>query len=269
MTNEDALCKSNSLKTLSKLSEMVKNNVLSNLIVVDNARIEAIYAGVGQMEFFSKANKAITEPLDVFNSLSAKDSATKGLDPMELHKLLLDGGGLTSYGAFTVEDYEDDVAIATAVIENLNNNLLASGLKLEEAKYVGFIVAANERVWKNVSATSIQYAKSMVSDLASNTVGIFDGSYVIDCEEDVVKVYSLFSGMGLPRERVEELKNEVKVLESKAQKRDENRNLTLDVGMGTETLSQADSLRKKIKAKNSTFGKIVGNKSSTIRDRRS
>lgn len=266
MSSEDVACKNNALQTLDKLSKMVQNNVLANLIVVDNARIEAIFAGVSSMSFFSEANKAIVEPLDVFNTLSMMPSAQKPLDAMELTKLLFNGGGLTSYGSFTLENYEDDTAIAEAVIGNLDNNLLASGIDLTSAKYVGFLVVANEKVWSKISATAVQYAKTMVSDVAGNPEAIFDGSYVVPSDEDVVKVYSIFSGCGLPRARIDELKEEVKHLNAKVSEKEAGRKGSLDVGMGNSTVSAADRIKSQIKTKSSTFGKFVNK--AAVKDRR-
>lgn len=270
MASEDVACKSNSLQTLSKLAKMAQDNVIANLMVVDNARIETIFSDVGTMNFFAEANKAITEPIDVLNTLSAEPSPMKPLDSMEFSKLFLDSGGLTSYGSFTVENYEDDTAIAEAVVNNLNNNLLASGLNLSEAKHIGFVVVANEKVWSKIPATSIQYAKHMVNDIADNPQSVFDGQYVIDCEEDVVKVYSIFNGMGLPRSRIDELKEEVKVLTDKVSKRDADRKGSLDVGLANDTVSAADKIKQKIKNKGSVFGKFAAGKvvKPGVRDRR-
>lgn len=267
MASEDMVCKSNALQTLSKLSELVQSNVLANLIVVDNARIETLFAGVSQFEFFNLANKAIVEPLDMLNQLSSQPSDAKGLDPMELTKIMLGSGGITSYGELTIEDLEDETSIASAVVENLDNNLLASGMDLSQAKYVGFTVCANSNTWKNISATAIHYAKTMVMDSAKHSEAVFDGSYVLEHIEDgKVVVYSIYSGLGLPKQRVDELKVEVKSLQEKTKDRETNRKASLDVGLDNKSVSQADLLKKKLQNKTSTFGKFVS--SSNVRDRR-
>jgi len=267
MASEDLACKSNSLQTLSKLSELVQSNILANLIVVDNARIETLFSGVSQFEFFSLANKAIVEPIDMLNQLSNKASDAKVIDGMEFTKLLLNSGGLTSYGELTIENLEDETSIASAVVENLDNNLLASGMDLSQTKYIGFAVCANSNTWKSISATAIHYAKTMVMDSAKNSEAVFDGSYVLEHIEDgKVIIYSIYSGLGLPKQRVEELKVEVKSLQEKTKDRETNRKASLDVGLDNKSVSQADLLKKKLQNKTSTFGKFVS--SSNIRDRR-
>jgi hypothetical protein len=88
----------------------------------------------------------------------------------------MDGEGLSVYGEFVVNNYEEDTAIAEAVVNNLNNNLLASGFDLKQSKYVGFIIAANKDVRAKIPASSVNYATAMVNDLCGNPKGVFKGS---------------------------------------------------------------------------------------------
>ncbi|NBW00086.1 MAG: hypothetical protein EBR67_11405, partial [Proteobacteria bacterium] len=222
------------------------------------AKIETIYHNVSQVDFYSVANKAIVDPIDAFNTLSSMPSSTKALDPMEFSKLFIDGEGLSVYGEFTVDNYQEDTAIAEAVINNLSGNLLASGFDLKQSKYVGFMVVANKEVWSKIPASSINYASSMINDLCGNPKGVFKGMYVLDSVADTVKVYSMFSGLGLPSSRVEQLKSETKELQSKVKDKDDSRNLTLNLDTGVnETVSAAQKIKDKIAAKSSSFGKLV------------
>lgn len=266
MDTEDAQTKSNALETLSKLAKLTQTKRVNNLIVVDNAKIEAIYHNVSQVDFYSVANKAIVEPIDTFNTLSSMPSSTKALDPMEWSKLFIDGEGLTVYGEFSVDNYEEDTAIAEAVINNLSGNLLATGFDLKQSRYVGFIVAAPKEVWNKIPASSINYASSMINDLCGSPKGVFKGMYVVDNNINSVKVYSMFSGLGLPSSRVEQLKSETKELQSKVKDKDDSRKLTLELDTGvSETVSAAQKIKDKIAAKSSSFGKLMGN---VITDRR-
>jgi cell division GTPase FtsZ len=142
---------------------------------------------------------------------------------MEFSKIFLDSEGLTIYGEFDVANYEEDTAIAEAVINNLKNNLLASGFDLKQSKYVGYMVVANRKVWEKIPASSIEYAGSMINDFCESPKGVFKGIYNVDNEEDVVKVYSIFSGLGLPSSRVDQLKEETKKLKLKSKVKDDKR----------------------------------------------
>lgn len=259
MDTEDAQTKSNALETLSKLAKLTQSKRINNLIVVDNAKIEAIYHDVGQMDFYGTANKAIVDPIDVFNTLSSMPSSVKGLDPMEWGKLFTDGEGLTVYGELTVENFAEDTAIAEAVVNNLNGNLLAGGFDLKQSRYVGVIIAANKETWAKIPAASITYAMAMVNDQCGTPKGVFKGIYTIETPDPVVKVYSMFTGLGLPDNRVSQLKKEAQEHMQNVKGKDEARNLNLNLDTGTnETVSAAQKVKEKMAAKSSAFGKLVG-----------
>jgi cell division GTPase FtsZ len=266
METEDAQAKANSVETLSKLTAMVKSKKIANLICVDNAKIETIYADVSQMDFYGVANRAIVNPIDAFNTLSAMPSSSKGLDPMELTKLLIDGEGLSIFGELVVSNFQEDTALAEAVIGNLNDNLLSGGFDLKQTKYAGFILAANAQVWAKIPSSSVNYAVAMVNELAGTPRSVFKGIYVTDDPSPVVKVYSFFSGLHLPATRVDQLKKDAAELQGKGKVKDAAREQGMVLDTGTnDTVSAAQKIREKVAAKNSTFGKFLG---GSVSDRR-
>jgi cell division GTPase FtsZ len=259
MDTEDAQTKANALETLSKLAKLTQSKKVNNLIVVDNAKIEAIYHDVNQVDFYGIANKAIVETIDVFNTLSSMPSSVKGLDPMEWGKLFTDGEGLTIYGELTVDNFSEDTAIAEAVVNNLNGNLLAGGFDLKQSRYVGIIIAANKDVWAKIPSSSITYAMAMVNDQCGTPKGVFKGIYTVETPDPVVKVYSMFSGLGLPDSRVTQLKKDAQEHMQTVKGKDDARNLNLQLETGTnETISAAQKIKEKISQKSSAFGKLVG-----------
>jgi len=261
METDDAQTKNNALETLSRLTRLTQTKKINNLIVVDNAKIETIYQHLSPMEFFGVANKAIVETIDVFNTLSKSPSEVKGLDPMEFGKLFTDGEGLSIYGELVVNNFRDETAIAEAIINNLNSNLLAGGFDLKQSKYVGVIIAANAEVWRAIPSASINYAMAMVNDQCGSPKGIFKGIYTVDdIKENVVKVYSMFSGLGLPASRIDQLKKDAQAHVQNTKGKDEQRNLTLNLDTGVnDTVSQAQKIKDKIAAKSSAFGKLTQN----------
>lgn len=262
MANDDAQTKKNSLETLSLLAKDVQNKRIHNLIVVDNAKIESLYSNVSQLHFFNVSNKAIVEPIDVFNTLSAMSSSVKGLDSSEWAKILINGGGLSTFGLMNVFNYEQDTAIAEAIESNLNGNLLASGFDIKQAKYVGVLLVANPKTWENIPSANVNYAMTYINDLCHVPENIFKGIYSLEeVEENVIKIYSFFSGLGLPDPRVLELKNEITEFSSKLKLKEENRssNLKLDLGM-SDTLSDLDKLKQKMSTKKSAFNSLFPSK---------
>lgn len=259
MDTEDAQTKSNALETLSRLARLTQSKKVNNLIVVDNAKIEAIYHNISQVEFYGVANKAIVEPVDIFNTLSSMPSSVKGLDPMEWGKLFTDGEGLTVYGELTVDNFSEETSIAEAVINNLNGNLLAGGFDLKQSRYVGVIIAANKEVWAKIPSSSITYAMAMVNDQCGTPKGVFKGIYTVETPDPVVKVYSMFTGLGLPDSRVVQLKKEAQEHMQSVKGKDEQRNLSLQLDTGTnETITAAQRVKDRIAQKSSAFGKLVG-----------
>lgn len=262
MNSDDATTKANSLETLSKLSKLVKNKQVCNLIVADNAKIEGVFHNVGQLDFFKTANRAIVETVDAFNVMSTWPSFEKPIDAQEWAKILVDGEGLSLYGSTTVGNFADsDVAIAEAVMNNLEGNLLAGGFDLSSAKYGGVIFAANKAVWEQVPASSVNYAMSLIREMSNGSVeATFKGLFVDESmEENVIKILSFFSGLGLPTPRVTELQEQAKAELEKTKQRAQERaaNLTLESGV-SETMSEAEKVKQLIQKKSSSFTKNFG-----------
>jgi len=256
--SEDSLTKSNSLETLSKLSAFVAEGRCQSLILVDNAKIESINAGIGQMQFYKVANKFIVEPLDILNVKSMCPSEVKALDSAELSMILLNSTGIITYGSMTVYDYEGELALSKAVIDSLQKNMLVSGLDFSKARYAGFILIANQNVWNKISTGPIDYCSAIINDIFGNPESIYKGLYIDnDIKEDVVKIISIAAGLGLPDERINTLKKEIDAqqINLKAKEIDRTQSLKVDLGKDS-TVMTVDRIKKEIAAKMSGFGKL-------------
>jgi cell division GTPase FtsZ len=256
--SDDAQVKSNAVTTLAKFTKMAQENQIVNLIVADNAKIESIYSDVGPLNFFSVSNQAIVDPIDKFNTLSTISSPIKALDSTEFGKLFTDGQGLSVYGTIKVHNYEDEDAIAGAIFDDLKSNLLASGFELKQTRYAGAMFVASEKVWNKIPTSSIDYAMDMIGDACGTPRNKFKGIYVVDSEEDAVIVYSFFSGLGLPTDRIEQLRTEAKERTAQVDEKDEKRNLTLKLDTGDENVNKAEQIKERIKRKKSKFGQLHG-----------
>lgn len=264
--SEDAQLKHNAWQTLSKFTKLFSEGKISNIITVDNAKIESLYSDVGPFNFFAVSNKAIVEPIDVFNTMSRRpDEGVKVLDSTEFGKLFTDGKGFTVYGTVTVENYEDEMAIASAIVESLKGNLLASGFNIRQARYAGFMLVAPERVWNKIPSASLDFAQHMINDQCDSPLAVFHGIYKEESSDDCIKVYSMFSGLGLPEERINQLKAEAQQKMTVAQRKDDARNMTLKVDVGEENINKVEEIKKKIQQKASSFSQLH---TSAIQDRR-
>lgn len=264
--SEDAQLKHNAWKTLSKFTKLFQDGKIDNIITVDNAKIESLYSDVGPFNFFKVSNKAIVEPLNIFNTMSRrKDEGVKVLDSTEFGKLFIDGKGFTTYGTITVENYEDEMAIATAIVESLKGNLLASGFDIRQARYAGFMLVAPESVWNKIPTSSLDFAQHMINDVCDSPLAVFYGVYKEETGENCIKVYSMFSGLGLPGERIDQLKAEAQSKMATAQRKDVERNLTMKVDVGEESINKVEEIKRKIQQNASSFNKLHG---GAVQDRR-
>jgi len=269
MESEDALSKHNSVVTLGKLAKMASSDVITTLIVVDNSRIELLYPGLSKAEFWTTANKAIIEPLHLFNHLSSQPSKYGSLDPMDYGRLFT-AGDLLTYGMLEVENYRETTAISEAIIDNLESGLLASDFNLKDTRFGGFIITGNSEVLSNLPAVNINYANHVLSETCDSP-SLVSGVYEQPIEKDVVRVYTMFSGLGLPTARIEGLKNEaaqrMAILKEKETNRAEK--MMIDYGAGTESQSKAQEVHRIIQQKKSGFGKLTSNAmNKQVKDRR-
>lgn len=257
-SNEDVKSKKNALETLSKLVSKLENKQISNLLVIDNAKIESTLASLGAMELYPTANKSITEVFDQMNVLSCQSSPIKGIDPMEFGKLLVDGGGLSIFSKTTVEGLTSEATMAETIVQNINSSLLVSDCDVKQAKYVGIFMAANQNTWNSFPAVAFSYAESVLRELCENPNGIFKGYYVSNLPENVIEVYSFFSGLPLPEERIKQLQEEVQEQEEKLRQKENQRagNLKLNPGTNTSVFA-AQKVKSVIDAKKSSFGGLL------------
>lgn len=267
MATDDAISKKNSLTTLARLARMASTDVISTLVVVDNSKIEAIYGGLSQTEFWKTANNAIVEPLHLFNSLTSQPSQYTSLDPTDFGRII-SYGDCSIYGVMEVENYLEETSLAEAVVSGLDAGMLADSFDLKQAKVGGVMVVAKKEVLEQIPANNINYLFHMVAEKTDNA-SIYRGVYAMENAGDTVKIYSWFAGLGLPVERINALKQESAAQAAKQEQKEKDRGagMALDLG-GDKTTTAAADIHAKIKAKNSAFGKLTGNARGGIVDRR-
>jgi len=264
---EDAQSKRNSIETLSRLAALASKDVISSLIVVDNAQIEQIYAGLGQSKFWDVSNNAIVDPLTTFNTLTASPSRHTSLDPSDFGKII-SCGDCSIYGQLVVEDYMEETALAEAVIESLTDNMLADGFDLEQTRVGGVIITAPASALEELPAVNINYCFHLISE-KTNGASIFQGVYEVDSDADEVTIYTWFAGLGLPMDRIDNLKKESEAQAKVARDKEKGRAsaMTLDLGEN-QTDNAVNEIHRKIRKKKSGFGRLQGGRKSIIDKRR-
>jgi cell division GTPase FtsZ len=253
---EDAQSKKNSLETLSKLAKLSSSNSISSLVVVDNSKIETIYANLSQSKFWESANAAIVEPIDVFNHLTSRPSRFTSLDPSDFGKII-STGDCSVYGVIEVDNYMDETALAEAVIESLNSNMLAEGFDLTQTRVGGVIISGSKDVLDRLPAININYCFYMISEQTKGA-SIYQGIYDVDSNTDSVKIYTWFAGLGLPKTRIDALKEESKaqVLQASMKESDRQSRMSISLDEDTQSSNVASDIHKKIQRKNSSFNRL-------------
>ncbi len=270
-STDDSQSKYNSIQVLAELAELSSKEVINSLILVDNAKIELAHSNLGPAQFWKVANNAIVEPLHMFNALSSQPSNIESLDSMDLAKSLVEAGNCTLFGSNRIsrEEYEaDDLALVSAISENLENGLLANGFDLKEAQSVGILVTARPEVLDTVPTQSISFIFKFLADEYSSAK-IFKGIYSIPSDSDDIQIYFIFSGMGLPKDRVDSLKKEA---ERHVVNLSDKKKLSSDkmsVGLDKDRTSQAaDKMMDKVRKNKSPIGKLISSTRKDITDRR-
>lgn len=267
---EDAQSKHNSIETLARLARMTADDLVSCLVVVDNARIEQIYGGLSQADFWTTSNRAIVEPIHLFNSMTAQPSRHTSLDPSDFGKVI-SCGDCSIYGVIDVEDYMEETALAEAVIGSLGENMLASGFDLTQTRVGGVIIMGSEEALAELPAINIDYCFHMISD-QTDGASIYRGIYTSDdMPKGKVKIYSWFAGLGLPQDRIDNLKKESKAHAAVAAEKESKRTASMTLDLEENKVNSVkDEINRKIKKKKSGFGRLQGGirKGSLIDKRR-
>lgn len=261
--------KHNALQTLERLSDLCKDTVINSLVLVDNAAIEAAYPDLPQAKFFKTANEAVVMPLHTFNRLSATSSDHESLDSMDFAKALIESNGCCVFGTNVVPPdwYEqDETALMEAIISGLDDGLLARGFDLKEAQNVGILVSANAQVLERVPYMNIAYMFKYIAD-EFKSANAFKGVYAVPTNSDDITVHFIFSGMGLPKDRVESLRKESEDHQKNLQEKREK--LNLEVGPRKDRASRdIDNKIAKIKKRNSGTSRLLNPGSGKKRPRR-
>lgn len=268
LATEDVLAKHNAIMTLSKLAQMAKEDVISSLTIIDNSKIEMIKPGLSMSEFWKFANNVIVEPLDLFNKLSVASSQYISLDPMDFSAVFL-GGDCSLYGMIEIDDYMEESKVAEAMLNNLKNGLLASDFDLAQTRSAGIIITGSAEVLQNIPAANLEYGFAMISKVCNGSVKIYRGVYEVPDKSNKLRIYSFFSGLGLPEARVSEMKSEAEKYMEALKTKEDNRATAMKIDIGkTQTASAVDTMYKKVTNKNSALGKLTQNSHKVIDKRR-
>jgi cell division GTPase FtsZ len=193
----------NAFKIATELSQMAADGLISPLVIIDNAKINTMYPGLTVKEFWPTINNTVSGMFDIFNRLSALPSQYTSFDQVDYHSIM-SGGGCAIMGLTQISNIKDKFAISSAVRNNLEKTLLASGFELETARFAGSIVVGGKRMMANVPGLqdSIDYAFDVLSEITGQAT-VHRGIY--EDNREALRVYTIIGGLEKPTERLDEL----------------------------------------------------------------
>ncbi len=207
LKSEDTRSKKNTLEVLKRLFTRVISGDIAPFILMDNEKIIQNYPTLSTLEFWNKANEEVVKIFDMFNVLSARNSAYTSLDPAD-YKKILRAKGCMIFGALTVEDVGGENTLSSILTENMEKGLLATGFTLLDATHAGMIVVANRDTLSKMPRKAEENAMStLLKLLGSGTVykGVYESK-----KSEHVEVLTMISGLQLPAKRIRDLVDESK-----------------------------------------------------------
>lgn len=199
----------NSHDLVENLSTLAENSQITPLIVVDNDRIKNLYKGLPVAKFWTTVNQSIAGLFDIFNRLAVQHSPYTSFDPTDYQSVIASGGhcimGVTSVKDIGNDGFIDETKISSAIKNNLEKTLLASGFKLGTAQSAASIVVGGKDMFENVGGLqeAIEYG---FDTLASITDGAAIHRGVYQDSSSTLKVFTIIGGLDKPDSRYEILR---------------------------------------------------------------
>lgn len=265
LSSEGTVTKSNSINALNKLGQLSANKLINGLVIIDNSKIEEIYSNVSLGGFFKAANFDIVNIFNTFNTLSSLPTEYVAIDPMDYSKVIM-SGGCTIYGKVeiplhiedgVVEMDEDDVA--DLLLQNLQQGLLVEGFDVGQALRFGVYITGKSEHLNQIPANTFNYAFASLSEELKKA-DMFKGVYADPRLEDKLVIYLLVSGLGLPRDRVEQLMEEAQADVEEMEEKENSMRSKMEMFQQTSNREQ-DRYKQKRK-ENTALGKMINKRRS-------
>jgi cell division GTPase FtsZ len=196
----------NAHRVTATLCQMAAAGEISPLILVDNQKAGKIPRGTTRSSFWSGINRTVASLFDAFNRLSSLSSPYTCFDPADYDRIMSAGGCLIM-GAAQVDRLDDPLAISQAVEDSLQTTWLAGGEDLSAAKAAGCVVVGDHELMAHIKGLqdNIDYAFDMLSEVTGRAIS-YRGIY--EDETEGLRVYTIISGLGIPKARLIEMDEE-------------------------------------------------------------
>ena len=187
--------------------------------MIDNGKLSRLHHDVPINAYFETINRAIVEPLDVWNHLNDRESvrAIRAIDGEELRAILL-GNGVLNYHTHTLPKLGSAEVLEFVRASLADNAIMPGGSELASVAYLGLAIEAPERV---LAETPFSLYEGIVEQTKHETGGaaVYVGLYAAPSEDASATVRVLSCAHVVPAsiaELVAEAQREAGAIQQKA-----------------------------------------------------
>jgi cell division GTPase FtsZ len=188
-------------------------------VMIDNEKLSRLHHDVPINAYFETINRAIVEPLDLWNRLNDRTSvqAIRAIDGEDLRTLLL-GNGVLSYYSQALPKLGAAEVLETVRASLADNPIMPGGSELANVAYLGLAIEASERV---LAETPFSLYEGIVEQTKRETGGaaVYVGLYAAPAEDASATVRVLSCAHTMPAsisELVAEAQREAGAIQQKA-----------------------------------------------------
>jgi cell division GTPase FtsZ len=188
-------------------------------VVIDNAKLSRLHHDVPINAYFETINRAIVEPLDVWNRLNDRDAvrAIRAIDGEDLRTVLL-GNGVLSYHSQTLAKLDSAEVLETVRSSLADNPIMPGGSELANVAYLGLAIEAPERALTEIP---FSFYEGIAEQTKRETGGaaVYVGLYATPADDATATVRVLSCAHSLPAsitEMITEAQREVGAIQQKA-----------------------------------------------------
>ena len=195
----------NAYNRVQTLCAHAANGDFAPLVMIDNEKIKKLYPQLTVKQFWPTLNNTIAGLFHVFNLLATKNSNYTTFDPAD-YDTIMKTKGCMIFGVTTVKEVEKETSISSALKNNLEKTLLASGFDLTTAEGAASIVVGGSKLYEEVPGLmdSIEYGFDTLAALTGGAI-IHRGIYE-DPSKDKLVAYTIVGGLEAPQKRLSELR---------------------------------------------------------------
>ena len=189
--SEGAQVAKNAKRTMQKLIEYTKDEILSPLIVLNNEKIKELYPRLPINKFWSTANSSVCSLFHLFNKISAEDSSYTTFDKADLDGVL--NSGIITFGATPIKaEQANDTDISKAIRDNLKRNILA-GADISTGSVAACVMVVNNELINTVPQEALEHGFEQLNRILAKDSMVHRGIYISN--KPGIAIYTAIGGL--------------------------------------------------------------------------